>query len=77
VRRRGALLGLLGMFSAASAFAQSSPPDLDPKLSAKPIGDKADTRNTDKPKLREPSRPPAVPDLSTLNAPATAPPPSR
>jgi len=77
VRRRSALLGLLGALPVASAFAQSSPPDLDPKLSAKPIGDKADAKTTDKPKLQEPPRPPAVPDLSTLNAPATAPPPSR
>jgi hypothetical protein len=77
VRRRGALLCLLGVLPVSSAFSQSSPPDLEPKLGAKPIGDKADSRQTDKPKLQEPPRPPAVPDLSTLNAPATAPPPSR
>lgn len=77
MRRRRALLFLLGALPIAPAFAQSSPPDLEPKLGAKPIGDKADSRATDKPRLQEPPRPPAVPDLSTLNAPATAPPPSR
>jgi hypothetical protein len=72
VKRICALLLLLG---AMPAFAQSSPPDLEPKLGAKPIGDKADTKTTDKPRLQEPPRPPAVPDLSTIHAPA--PPPSR
>lgn len=75
MNRRCALLCLLGVLPAARAFAQSSPPDLEPKLGAKPIGDKADSKATDKPKLQEPPRPPAVPDLSTINAPA--PPPSR
>jgi hypothetical protein len=72
VNRVCVLLLLLG---AMPAFAQSSPPDLKPKLGAKPIGDQTDTKGTDKPRLQEPPRPPAVPDLSTINAPA--PPPSR
>ena len=75
MRRRWALLCLLGALPIAPAFAQSAPPDLDPKLSGKPIGDKGEAKAGDKPKLQEPPRPPAVPDLSIINAPA--PPPSR
>lgn len=74
MRRRGALLCLLGALPVAQAFAQSAPPDLDPKFSVKPIGDKGDAKSTEKPRLQEPPRPPAVPDLSTINAPAVPPP---
>lgn len=79
MRRRDALALLLGIVAAPSAFAQSAPPDLDPKLTGKPVSGVQDKGASDKPKLHEPPRPPAVPDLSTLNAPAASPaaPPSR
>jgi hypothetical protein len=56
-----------------SAFAQSAPPDLDPKLTGKPVSGAQDKSRGDKPKLQEPPRGPAVPDLSTINTPAAAP----
>ena len=71
--RRDALLLLFAALPLAPALAQSTPPDLDPKLSSQPIGDKGGQKSNDKPKLQEPPRPPAVPDLSTINAPPTAP----
>ena len=64
------LLSVLGALSMTPALAQSTPPDLEPKLIGQPVGDKTGGKSTDQPKLQEPPRPPAVPDLSTLNAPA-------
>jgi len=57
-----------------SAHAQSAPPDLDPKLTGKPVSGAQDKSTSDSPKPRDPPRGPAVPDLSTINAPAAPPP---
>jgi hypothetical protein len=73
VRRRDALALLLGALAVPSAFAQSAPPDLDPKLTGKPVSATQDKSAGDKPKLQEPPRAPAVPDLSTIAPPAAAP----
>ncbi len=73
MRRRDALALLLGAPAVPSALAQSAPLDLDPKLIGKPLSDSRDKSAGDKPKLQEPPRGPAVPDLSTIAPPATAP----
>ena len=73
MRRSTALIFLLGLPVALPAFAQSAPPDLDPKLTGKPVIGTQDMNTSEKPKPRDPPRGPAVPDLSAINAPAPTP----
>ena len=75
MRRHVSLALLFGVLAAApvvtqSAFAQSAPPDLDPKLTGKPVSGAQVKGTSDNPKPRDPPRGPAVPDPSTITPPA-------
>lgn len=59
--RRRLLLSAIAMLPAMPALAQSAPPDLQPKLVGAPLAGKQ-TAPDEKPQLKEPPRPPAMPD---------------
>ena len=61
------MAALAVLAGAAPALAQqSAPPDLQPRLTARPVAGPTDAAaSSDKPRLQEPPRPPAVPDASS------------
>jgi len=73
--RRRLLLSIVAVLPAATAAAQApAPPDLTPKLTGGPLFGQTYRDPNEKPRLKEPPRPPAVPDTlqPSTAGPATA-----
>jgi hypothetical protein len=60
--KRRLLLSVFAMLPATPTLAQSAPPDLAPKLTGGPLNGQTYKDPNEKPRLKEPPRPPAVPD---------------
>jgi hypothetical protein len=56
------LLSIAAALPAGTAFGQSAPPDLTPKLITRPLDGQTYKDPNEKPRLKEPPRPPAIPD---------------
>ena len=63
---RPAVLAALALLAGIGpALAQSAPPDLQPRLTSRPVAGPPTDPSSEKPRLKEPPPPPAVPDASS------------